>query len=345
MQIQQQLAFNLFKGWFAMKILKDIAPHFSSFLSLILLLSGLRVPAQAQQRIIIINADQPNIWTLEQAHYLLAQMHRRDLDLRAKSLEDLDPNEINGLRFDVMRMLVEFGASFNQADLATNRMFTQNQQFNSQRRQELTAQADGLRKQSLTLTGEIDELETKKADAQSDEEKARLDAKIASKKNVLARVDKEVENVDGELKTLNVAGGELKATTGAAEFDASKLPKSVFDKAFEAAATSQIQKFNDAPQLNAALRLDNFCRCSTRLLPNSSALSGTSWDLANAFCSSRCRKRSTSRITRLIKSGHSRGGRSQGTQSESVPPSTSRLPLLHPPRRGKIKHRLRHFRT
>ena len=30
MQIQQQLAFNLFKGWFAMKILKDIAPHFSS---------------------------------------------------------------------------------------------------------------------------------------------------------------------------------------------------------------------------------------------------------------------------------------------------------------------------
>ena len=249
-----------------MKILKDIAPHFSSFFSLILLLSGLRVPAQAQQRIIIINADQPNIWTLEQAHYLLAQMHRRDLDLRAKSLEDLDPNEINGLRFDVMRMLVEFGASFNQADLATNRMFTQNQQFNSQRRQELTAQADGLRKQSLTLTGEIDELETKKADAQSDEEKARLDAKIASKKNVLARVDKEVENVDGELKTLNVAGGELKATTGAAEFDASKLPKSVFDKAFEAAATSQIQKFNDAPQLNASLRLDNFLQMQYEII-------------------------------------------------------------------------------
>ena len=42
-------------------------------------------------------------------------MHRRDLDLRAKSLDDLDANEIAGLRFDVMRMLVEFGATFNQA--------------------------------------------------------------------------------------------------------------------------------------------------------------------------------------------------------------------------------------
>ena len=85
-----------------------------------LLLSGLVVPFQAQNRsaedrVIVINAEQPNLWTLEQAHYLLAQMHRRDLDLRAKSLDDLDANEIAGLRFDVMRMLVEFGATFNQA--------------------------------------------------------------------------------------------------------------------------------------------------------------------------------------------------------------------------------------
>ena len=71
----------------------------------------------AQRRVIIVNADQPNLWTMEQAHYLLAQMHRRNLDLKAKSLAELDPNEIAGLRFDVMRMLVEFGATFNQADL------------------------------------------------------------------------------------------------------------------------------------------------------------------------------------------------------------------------------------
>src|ERR1700674_1785826 len=89
-----------------------------SCLSCFLIWSSLSSGAQAQNkdRAIVINADQPNVWTLEQAHYLLAQMHRRDLDLRTKRLEDLDPNTINGLRFDVLRTLIELGANFNQAN-------------------------------------------------------------------------------------------------------------------------------------------------------------------------------------------------------------------------------------
>lgn len=62
---------------------------------------------------------------------LLAQMHRRNLDLKAKSLEELDPNEIAGLRFEVMRILVEFGAIFNQADLESNRLLSANHTFNA----------------------------------------------------------------------------------------------------------------------------------------------------------------------------------------------------------------------
>ena len=81
--------------------------------------------ARAQDRVIVVNAEQPNIWTLEQAHYLLAQMHRRNLDLKAKSLEDLDPNEIDGLRFDVIKTLIELGATFNQADLAKSKTVMQ----------------------------------------------------------------------------------------------------------------------------------------------------------------------------------------------------------------------------
>src|SRR6266852_3696297 len=83
----------------------------SPSLTLLLFLNGLTPSAHAQKgRPVIINADQPNVWTLEQAHYLLEQMHRRNLDLKAKSLEDLDPNAINGLRFDVLRLLIEAGA-------------------------------------------------------------------------------------------------------------------------------------------------------------------------------------------------------------------------------------------
>src|SRR5215218_1507251 len=101
----------------------------------LLLGAGSLSTVDAQRRMVVINAEQPNLWTLEQAHYLLAQMHRRNLDLKAKSLDELDPNEIAGLRFDVMRMLVEFGATFNQADLQTNNLLTANQSFNSERRQ------------------------------------------------------------------------------------------------------------------------------------------------------------------------------------------------------------------
>jgi subtilisin-like proprotein convertase family protein len=219
-----------------------------------------------QDRIIVINADQPNIWTLEQAHYLLAQMHRRNLDLRAKSLEDLDPNEITGLRFEVLKTLIDFGATFNQADAMSNRLFAQNQEFNSTRRRELTAEGDRLRRESNSLAAEIEELEGQKADASSDAEKERLDAKITSKKTRLARVDKEIENINAELKTLNVSAGELRGTTASGGFNPDKLPEGLLDKGVEEAFTDQIKKFNDAPKLNASLRLDNFLQMQYEII-------------------------------------------------------------------------------
>src|SRR6266446_6843173 len=118
----------------------------SSSLTSVLVLNCLTLSVQAQKgRPIIINADQPNVWTLEQAHYLLEQMHRRNLDLKAKSLEDLDPNAINGLRFDVLRLLVEAGASYNEASGFTNKLLKQNKEFDSQRRTQLISDRDKLR--------------------------------------------------------------------------------------------------------------------------------------------------------------------------------------------------------
>src|SRR5438094_1639320 len=225
----------------------------SQSLSCLLLLSGLSLPTssvQAQNRVIVINADQPNLWTLEQAHYLLAQMHRRNLDLKAKSLDELDPNEIAGFRFDVMRMLVEFGATFNQADLASNRLLTANQTFNSERRQKLLDDRARLSDESVRLSGEIKDLEFEKVDTEDEAQKKRLDAKIAATTAHQARVDKQIESIDAELKTLNAPSGTPTATTGGATFDASKLPASVFDEAFKQAAAKQIAKFNDEPRLN-----------------------------------------------------------------------------------------------
>jgi hypothetical protein len=229
-------------------------------------LSPIQLTVHAQNRTVVVNAEQPNVWTLEQAHYLLAQMHRRNLDLRAKSLTDLDPNEINGLRFDVFRQLIEAGVEFNQADLANNRLISSDQKFNAARRQSLLTRRDKLQDDSLSLTRDISELQTEKAGAITQEDKDSLDAKISAKTAERAAVDKQVEQINDELKTLSAPSGSLKATEAEAGFDANKLPKSIFDKAFEDAAKKQIDKFNDSPQLNATLRLENFLQMQYEII-------------------------------------------------------------------------------
>jgi hypothetical protein len=223
-------------------------------------------PARAQNRVIIINADQPNVWTLEQAHYLLAQMHRRNLDLRTKNLEELDPNEIAGLRFDVLRTLVELGVTFDDANRVSNRMLSSNKTFNAGRRQELIARRQQLRDESLGLTREIGSLQAAKAAATTQEEKDRLDAEIAAKTAVRAEVDKEVEFTNTELGTLTAPSGEFQRTEAQAEFDPEKLPKSTFDDAFKSAAETMIERFNQEPRLNASLRLENFLQMQYEII-------------------------------------------------------------------------------
>lgn len=255
-----------------MNTLKVAARFISSLLSILMAVSGLSVPIKAQstsspvRRVIIVNADQPNVWTLEQAHYLLAQMHRRNLDLRAKKLEDLDPNEINGLRFDVLRQLIEFGATFNQADQLTNQILKEDKTTNAERRRSLTAHRDKLHDDSLVLTHELSQLKIEKAKATAQEDKDRLDAEIAAKTTEQAKVDKEIEFDDNELKTLGGSSGNFEETTGGATFDEKKLPKSTFDDAFKAAVTQQIAEFNKAPKLNATLRLENFLQMQYEII-------------------------------------------------------------------------------
>src|SRR5687768_13423687 len=100
--------------------------------------SSLPLTARAQ-RPIVVTADQPNIWTLEQAHYLLAQMHRRNLDLKATALDNLDANAINGISVDALKTLLAVSAEFDQAVGTNNRLFRDEKRFSAGRRRELVA--------------------------------------------------------------------------------------------------------------------------------------------------------------------------------------------------------------
>ncbi|MDQ3798655.1 MAG: hypothetical protein M3384_04335, partial [Acidobacteriota bacterium] len=111
--------------------------------------------ARAQSRPIVITADQPNVWTLEQAHYLLAQIHRRNLDLRAARLEDLDANAIHSNRLDILKTLLDINASYNQAAGFDNKLAAKNKEFNANRQPQLIRQRDELNRQNLALVQDI----------------------------------------------------------------------------------------------------------------------------------------------------------------------------------------------
>jgi hypothetical protein len=223
-------------------------------------------PVHAQRRAIVVSAEQPNIWTLEQAHYLLAQMHRRNLDLKAEGLGKLDPNEINGLNLEVMRTLIEFGATFDDADRFNNSLLKPQKRANADRALRLQKRRDEIADESFSLNREIARLSRESALAKTQDEKDSLAAQIAELTSLRDANDKEVERLDKDISSAGGPTGDVKATEPPERTGADKLPESSFDEAFKDAAKTLLKSFNQAPQLNATLRLENFLQMQYEII-------------------------------------------------------------------------------
>lgn len=239
-----------------------------AFLFVFLLLAA--IPAEltiSAQRPIVITADQPNVWTLEQAHYLLAQMHRRNLDLKAKALEDLDANAINGVNIDMVKTLLEASASFDEAKGINNRQLKDQKEFNAERRQLLLRRRSDLEDQSLQLTRQIAELKIKKLQATSDTEKENIQAQIDQLEIVQAAIKEQITQTTTELGTLGAASGDFQsATLPTGGFDKTKFADSL-DSLFATTAKSIVDGFNkDTPKLNASLQLDGYLQLEYEIL-------------------------------------------------------------------------------
>src|SRR5689334_4156484 len=129
------------------------SPFSKSFLTLFVIVSVfitglLPLSAVAQndrrRKPVIVSFGQPNIWSLEQAHYLLARMHMTNLELQAKALsaDDLDPNATNGTRIQLLRQLLGVEAQFDQSIGFQNQRIVENARFNDSRRRELLTRRD-----------------------------------------------------------------------------------------------------------------------------------------------------------------------------------------------------------
>ena len=232
----------------------------SLFLTGLLPLTGL---AQDRKRKpIVVSFGQPNIWSLEQAHYLLARMHMTNLELQAKALTttELDPNATHGTRIQLLRQVLGIEAQFDQSVGFQNQRLVENTRFNDSRRRDLLTRRDSLQDDSLGLTREISSLTIERERMNSDasvtaEQKALKDKEILAKKDEQAAVKEQITQQNDELKTLN-AEPTSTPTSPSVSASPAQLPTSMLEKLIEKNAEKLLEAAKD-PKLNATTMLDN----------------------------------------------------------------------------------------
>jgi ribosomal protein S8 len=219
------------------------------------------------QQPIIITSDQPNIWTLEQAHYLLAQMHRRNLDLKATNLTNLDANEINGINIDVLKTMLEVSASFDEKTGFENGLAKKDKTFNSEQRQKLIERRNRLNDESLALTRVIARLNREKELADNETDKKRIELELAEKNADQAATDKQIAQINEDLKTLNAQNNTLTSPTPPSSSGSGTSQSSTeMETAFRNKAAEIINSFKTNPQLNASLKLDNYLQLQYEII-------------------------------------------------------------------------------
>ena len=237
---------------------------FSVLLIVSLFSSSILLPFTASakdRKPVVVSFGQPNIWSLDQAHYLLARMHMLNLDLQAKTLtaNELDPNLTHGTRIEILKQLLQISAQFDQGAAFQNRRLVENAQFNDTRRRDLITHRSALRDRSLVLTGEISDLEIDRARLDADksatqEQKDLKDAEIKSKNKELAQVKELISQDTAELGT--AAQASSTPVDANALPSPTQLPSSVLDALVKEGAQDLIKAAQD-PKLNATTKLDN----------------------------------------------------------------------------------------
>ena len=236
----------------------------SLFISASLILTAIlpvSVSAKRDRKPVVVSFGQPNIWSLEQAHYLLARMHMTNLDLQAKALSDtdLDPNATHGTRIDILKQLLDISGSFDQGIGFQNQRIVESARFNDDRRRRLTTSRDKLRDDSVNLELEINELkrERKQITDETSERAKDLDAQIEEKTKNQEKIDKEVAFQTDEIQKLGAEpSGTPTSPTVASAFDKTKLPSSILDNLTKDELEKLLEPGRD-PKLNATTMLDN----------------------------------------------------------------------------------------
>jgi hypothetical protein len=227
-------------------------------LALTLPLVALPVPTAADNKSqITVNVGEPNVWSLGQAHYLLAQMRNKNQSWTV-ALPQFDPNATNGLRYDITRSFFGAEGQFNAVSGLQNSLSLQSFQQQLQRRQSLQTQADLALENSVRINREIANLDTQLAQLTGDDDDTkRRRAELTAAKEQKAR-EKKVS--DDQLTALNtqIGSAPTPGTLNTALPLGTPTPTlpSKDDIATVFGKLPNIEK-GDMPKISASIALDN----------------------------------------------------------------------------------------
>jgi hypothetical protein len=143
---------------------------------------------------IIIHIGKPSVWSIGQAHYLLAKMHNRNLYLTTRMPDEdaLDPNRANGTRVTTLQTIFDVEAQLNQRIGTQNRLALQDRQDAVNRKK--LAQADlGARQGDLEILDQrINHLKKQQVPLQEQEDQRAIERRGK---------DGKVDTADDELPT------------------------------------------------------------------------------------------------------------------------------------------------
>jgi hypothetical protein len=218
------------------------------------------IRAQDNRQPVNISFGQPNIWSLEQAHYLLARLRSQSLDLRSKALAELDANETNGSRLRSLREFLGVGVGFDQQAGLQNQLFERDARFNQERKQTLLRRRDQRLSELHDVDNQLSQLRVERermnADSSTDEAKKLKQTEIEQAVERQSRLNSEISGLTSEINGIQEPATSL-ATPTPPEANTSRLTDGIVDKLLnDENFRQQMEGFS--PKLNASTMLENY---------------------------------------------------------------------------------------
>lgn len=238
------------------------------------------VPLQAQAQIgkrVQIQIGKPSVWSMGQAHYLLADMRQKNRALKTRMPDEsaLDPNAINATSIQLLRTLLDVRGEFDQKIAADNATALREQRFSLGRRDEARQRLAAKENEMDDLRFRIEDIERKLARLRK--EKALRDAE-REKDEQLTAEDRARELTIAELESTLTSRNAEKAklqeeitaleTTSSANVGSTSLTSAAVPEASVGGTLPGFEGIADyiknsigqvkQPSLSASIALDNY---------------------------------------------------------------------------------------